>query len=594
MSRMTSAPDAPAASEAPSLSGGASLRPGVPDTLRVLRALCWLRWRTLVNTLDRSGRRDLLERFSRTIESLGPILVAVLAVPAFLAAAALGAFAGASLVTGRLPELWGAVRVALVALLVVAVTVPLVAPGGRQLAGMRRLLLLPISRAVLYVTETFAALADPWTAMAVPLVLAVPIGVAWSGGLLPGVTTLIPGLLFVLVLIGAVSLSSTTLQLVARNRRRAELVTLIAMLMLPMIGVLPSIMSPEVRRGRQRQLPAAERRRAPARLLPAWTQISPTEMYASAASLGAERRYREAALPVLGLVTWAAALHGATWLLFRRLYDSPMSAGGRSSADAGDVRLARIPGLSPAAAAIAMAQVRLVLRSVRGRTCLLGPLLLFAVFGALTLSRGDLGPMAVLTDRGGIGLALFVAFFSLVSMHPIVVNQFAVDGAGLTLEFLQPISGRDLLRGKAVGGALVSFAPAAVAVLLARVVFDGGTWGQWAALAFGSIATYALVAPLAATMSLAFPRAVNFNSMGRSSNPHQLATLITLMASAFAAAPAFGLAVLAAFMGRPNLAALFVGLWAAVAVAAGWWLLLLVDRLLEQRRENLLFVAAGR
>lgn len=297
---------------------------------------------------------------------------------------------------------------------------------------------------------------------------------------------------------------------------------------------------------------------------------------------------------MLGLVAWAVALHGATWLLFRRLYDSPMSVGGRSSADARDVRLARIPGLSPAAAAVAMAQVRLVLRSVRGRTCLVGPLLMLVIFGALTLSRNDLGPLTAFTNQGGIGLALLIAFFSLLSMHPIVVNQFAVDGAGLTLEFLQPISGRDLLRGKAVGGAIVSSAPSAVAVLVARVVFDGGTWGQWTALAFGFVATYALVAPLAATMSLAFPRAVNFNSMGRSSNPHQLATFITLLATALAAAPAFGLAVLAAVMGDPNLAALFVGLWAVVAVAAGWWLLTPVDRLLERRRENLLFVAAGR
>jgi len=591
---MTSAPDNSSSAGLRAGGTGASLRAGVTDAVRVLRALSWLRWRTLVNTLDRSGRRDVLERFSRTIESLGPILLAVLAVPAFLAAAALGTFAGASLVSGWIPELWVAVRVALVGLLVVAVTVPFVAPGGRQLAGMRRLLLLPISRVVLYVTDAVAALTDPWTALAVPLVLAVPLGVAWSAGVMPGVMTLVPGILFVLVLIGAVSLSSTSLQLVARNRRRAELVTLIAMLILPMIGLLPSMMGPERRRDRQRRSPAAEQRQAPADAPPAWTQISPTEMYASAVSLAAWRRYRETALPLLGLVAWAAALHGATWLLFRRLYDSPMSVGARSSVDAREVRLARIPGLSPAAAAIAMAQVRLVLRSVRGRTCLVGPLLIFVIFGTLTLSRGDLGPMAILTDRGGIGLAVFVAFFSLLSMHPVVANQFAVDGAGLTLEFLQPISGRDLLRGKAVGGALASLAPAAVVLLLARVAFNGGTWGQWTALAFGCIATYALVAPLAATMSLAFPRAVNFNSMGRSSNPHQLATLITLLATALAAAPAFGLAVLAALMGDPNLAALFVGLWAVVAVAAGWWLLTPVDRLLEQRRENLLFVAAGR
>ena len=37
--------------------------------LRILRAFAWLRWRMLINSLERTGARDMLERFSIAIES---------------------------------------------------------------------------------------------------------------------------------------------------------------------------------------------------------------------------------------------------------------------------------------------------------------------------------------------------------------------------------------------------------------------------------------------------------------------------------------------------------------------------------------------
>ena len=46
------------------------------DMLRILRAFAWLRWRMLVNSLERTGARDTLERFSLAIEKLGPIMAA--------------------------------------------------------------------------------------------------------------------------------------------------------------------------------------------------------------------------------------------------------------------------------------------------------------------------------------------------------------------------------------------------------------------------------------------------------------------------------------------------------------------------------------
>ena len=54
--------------------------------LRILRAFAWMRWRVLLNSLERTGARDTLERFSLAIEQLGPI-VAVAAARAVVARA---------------------------------------------------------------------------------------------------------------------------------------------------------------------------------------------------------------------------------------------------------------------------------------------------------------------------------------------------------------------------------------------------------------------------------------------------------------------------------------------------------------------------
>ena len=55
------------------------------------------------------------------------------------------------------------------------------------------------------------------------------------------------------------------------------------------------------------------------------------------------------------------------------------------------------------------------------------------------------------------GASLMIVLFAI---HPFTLNQFSSDRAGLTLQFLLPVSARELVRGKAIGGA--------------RIVPDGG------------------------------------------------------------------------------------------------------------------------
>ena len=69
--------------------------------LPTLRAFAWLRWRMFVNSLEQTGSRDMLERFSLAIDKLGTVLAAVLLIPSALTLAAVGAPPGTALSTGQ-------------------------------------------------------------------------------------------------------------------------------------------------------------------------------------------------------------------------------------------------------------------------------------------------------------------------------------------------------------------------------------------------------------------------------------------------------------------------------------------------------------
>src|SRR5687768_2976548 len=112
---------------------------------RFLGAWAWLRWRTFMNAIERSERADRLARFSRAIEALGPVMVALMMVPAAIMAMLFGMATGYGLGAG---EVWGiplmhAMRLALFVVLLFVVLGPIVLPSGRGIASLPRLLLLP-------------------------------------------------------------------------------------------------------------------------------------------------------------------------------------------------------------------------------------------------------------------------------------------------------------------------------------------------------------------------------------------------------------------------------------------------------------------
>ncbi|HJR58227.1 MAG TPA: hypothetical protein VJ813_02470 [Vicinamibacterales bacterium] len=553
---------------------------------RILRAFAWLRWRMLVNSLEKTGSRDALERFSIAIERLGPLLAAILLIPSALFLAGLGIGAGYLLATGGSAIPFTATRYLLFVVPLLAVVGPLFLPAADRTNPIR-LLLLPIPGSVLYVAQASAALGDPWTMLAMPLLAGIPIGLAAGGALTGALICLVAGALLVVVVLGISALSTSVLHLVVRDRRRGELMALIFIVFIPLVAMLPGLLGSD---GRRRRGEHREPR------LPAWAseagaralQLYPSEAFVTGTTAAAAGNAAGSGAALAALAASAMVLHGFGVLAFRRVLDSPGTTGARRSAPMRAAWGVRLPGLSTGASAVALAQLRLALRTPRGRAILLSPVAFFVIFGVMMYRNSgnmDFGPFRF---GSGLGLATFASSMCLLSILPIAMNQFAVDKAGLTMALLSPLTDEELLAGKAAGNALITAPPMLVCILGALLLFPDGSPFLWATLVLGLISVHFLVAPVAAMCSASFPRAVDMNSIGRGSNAHGAAGFIGLVAFLVAAVPPALLTLLATrILERPSLAPVLLAIWCAIAYGVGRLLFIPARRFFAARRENL-------
>src|SRR5580765_206679 len=175
---------------------------------RILRAFAWMRWRALINALERTGGRDTLERFSIAIDKIGPIVAAVLLVPSMIGVSALSAVGGYILAAepGYLPVAGVILRAFALALTGLAIVGPILLPVMERTNPVR-LMLLPIPRATLYIAQVSGALADPWTVLALPLVIFLPVGFAAGQAYAAAAATIVAGLLFLCVIVGLSTLT---------------------------------------------------------------------------------------------------------------------------------------------------------------------------------------------------------------------------------------------------------------------------------------------------------------------------------------------------------------------------------------------------
>ncbi len=550
--------------------------------LRILRAFAWLRWRMLLNSLESTGARDTLERFSLAVERLAPIMLGVLMIPSALVLAVGAVTTGYALARGdERPFLLDAARYLLAAVPVFSVVGTLLMPASDRTNPVR-LLLLPISRRVLYVAQSSSALGDVWIVLTLPMVLFLPLGLLGGGAFLASLFSLAGGVLLLLVLVGISSLTTSVLHLAVRDRRRGELLALLFIVILPALSMAPGLIAGMGERDRS---------------LPAWAATAaswgktlyPTELYVISTRDAARHERSAAGARLAALAATGGGLHALGLFVFGRVLASPGSSGARRQA--GPMRAAwgrTLPGLSPGASAVALAQLRLALRTPRGRAILLSPVVAIAIFGVLIRRSTGTMDFGSISLSGGLSLATFGSFLSLISILPIAMNQFAVDRAGLTLALLSPLSDGEYLAGKAIGNGLIAVPPTALCLLAAIALFPAGSPALWAAIPVGLLAIYALVAPAAAVLSAVLPRSVDLNSVGRGSNAHGLAGFLGLLAFLAAAVPCVLLALLAVkWLERPALVPVLLLAWCGAACVIGRLLFVPARRIFARRRENL-------
>jgi hypothetical protein len=567
--------------------------------VRILRAFAWLRWRMLINSLEKTGARDRLERFSIAMERLGPIMAGVIMIPSTIVLAIVAIAGGYGVGRGDQPSmLFEAVRYILFFAPIASIVGPLFLPAADRTNPVR-LLLLPIPRRTLYAAQAATTLGDVWTVLILPIVLFVPVGLAAAGAFGSAVVALAGGILLLAVVVGLSTLTTSLLHLIARDRRRGELLALLFILIIPAVSMLPGLLNAE-RHARK----ATRRGPAPEEVhLPAWAvktattvyALYPTELYVRSTRATAANDARTTATRVAALGATAAAIHVLGLFVFARVLESPGASGGRRTAATREAWGRTLPGLTPGASAVALAQLRLALRTPRGRSILLSPLVMMGVFAAVILRRPggfDVGGIAV---NGGLGFAAFTSFICLVATLPIVMNQFAVDKAGMTLALLSPLSDREYLTGKAIGNALIAFPPAVICLLSAVAIFRSGSPALWAAVPLSLIATYLLISAPAAMLSALFPRLVDLNSIGRGSNAHGLAGLLGMLSFVVAGGSNL-LIILAATMWlkRPALVPVLLLAWCVIAFIVSRLLFVIARRIFAARRENLALLLSDR
>ena len=570
--------------------------------IRCLAAFAWLRWRLLVNGITGARRRDPAERLSR-VGALGlPLLIGTLSLAAAALLSWLGFTAGLALGehTAETSQVLLMIRAVLLTASAVLVIMPLAAATQGGATSHSRLLLLPISRASLHLADVLAGTAAPWLAPVIPGLALLAAGLAAAGRGNAALVALAAAAALVVALAGLGALASSLVARLMRKRRRAELFTLLFVLALSVGSILPAVV-PGRRESRHTGSSPRTGWLTPARMarideaLVTWSVWLPTELHGRSIAAALEGR-RDAAWSLVGLLGLEAV---GIFLLSARAHGALLDSSGREGGRRQAARMARVgprfPGLSPAASSVALVHARNALRSVRGRLAVLMPGPFLASLGVVSrVAPGQFPGGEALGSSGPLLLGTGL-FFGLYTLEAFTMNQFACDRGGLALEWLLPISDDEMLKGKAVGGALV-FAPlAALCVACGLLAVAGGSPLDWISVVLGSAATYALMTPFAAWISALLPVAADLSKTGSGGNPHGLAMLFgTLLTAAVSLPPTLSLVVVSRFLGRPGLALALVVSWCAIAAALSFPLLAYASRTLGPRRENIAIVAEGR
>lgn len=604
--------------------------------VRLLLAWSWLRWRALINAL--AGKR----RSGGGVISawLSLVLTIVLSVVALVWAVGLsiGAWiAGRSIAldAGSGPGLVG-IRIAMGALTVILLTFAILAGGRSAASDWTRLLLLPIARRDLAAMELLAGLGDPWLLLVLPPLAVIILTMAPR--LLAMAVAAVGGVLLFVALGALTTLLSLLVQLLLRNRRRAEVILFATLVTMMTLGWLPGMImrvdgdaarkpravptqaqpaspgnpSPESAPTSQSdRRPAHEARNEhpsdrsapqqpnPWRWFPGFIRAVPTllkpvpsELYARALSLAAAGEPSRAAIPLAALAIEVVLLCSLSSVAWRHLVESPAVSSRRRRPLALPRLAAPSTLVGHPAVAVARVQVATSLRTVQGRLALVSPVLIVGAV-SLTNSFGGASAFAGLAPLLGATAVLALGPLSMLGYQNVLLNQFGNDGAGFSLQVLSPVSERTLIAGRALGGGALVLLALLPALLVAIVLHPSTPLLLWPSTIFGAAAAYLLFAPAALALSLLFPKAADLSKLGRKGKPHGAAAVGGMFAVGIGFGIVQGLGAIGFLVGQSLGALLAEALLAAAALGVAWPLLMLVAQFLPARRDALLLALRG-
>jgi len=569
--------------------------------IRFFRAFLWLRWRLFLNHLR--GGSDTTARLVRWGQAIVTVVVPLLFVPLALGLGALALFAGRHLGTPGTDSSLTLIpaRILLGLGSLVVIIAPLVRSIHGSASGRARFLLLPIPRSALHLSETASSLSDPWLFLMVPPLLMLPVGWFIWGSATAGLLALAAGLALLITLTTASALAAFLAHLLLRDRRRAELLAIAVITLITLASFAPVLLkldrserNSQSRKETRQQ--ARETRRRIIKAVSPLTWVIPSELYLKSLERAHDGRAAAGLIPLGALNLVGAALFLTSSRVHRRLLDSPeISSPRRGRGGELEFRTRRLPGLGHAASAVAWVTARMAMRTVKGKLAVLTSPLAAAIL-SLLLSREwdgvDFGGMHIGPAAGGLFIALVLP---MLAFQPILLNIYAIDRAGLTLQFLIPISHQDLVRGKIAGGALLTATATVPSLIVVALVTREGPPALWLAVILGAMATYLVLGPMFAMLSAIFPKAADLSSLGNQGNANQLAGLVATLLTPAVLSPVAILVLAGQF--------LFGNLYAAAGLVAGWLVVAallslplthMAAALLAKRRENVSLVAQGR
>jgi len=574
------------------------------------RHVFWLRWRLFKNGTRAASRRDGIERFSRFSSALGTGCLVLLLTPLYLGLAGGSVFLG---IHASDPAAWppGAAivpRIALVIAVGIFVFKPLAAASVGAVPNYRRFQLLPVAGRELHATEFLTELLDPWLFALALAVFGLSAGMAIGGEPLIALRTAAAGLALLLALATLTALARSLLQLLLRDRRRREAAMLL-FLLVSAVGYFffflpdeaedpspPAAVEESVEmKSEPVERPSAARRFVEGTSTRHWQLLwglNPIGELYTQALMGPRANRLGGWLEVFGLLALAAGLFELSAHAHRRLLTDV--AAGRSAAGVGTPLVrARLPGLSPAASAVAWAQIRWVLRTVTGKSLLLQAPFMTLFFGILASRWPAIETYGVPRE---LPLFTVVVTWSLLASLTLLVNQFAIDREGLKLQCLLPLSSRELLYGKAGAWAIFTALAYALNLPIAFLLLGSSPERMFWSLALSLVAmvsAFAIYAPLLAILALVLPKKADITRWGQDAQPHWLASLLGMlvMSSSLSVPALLVLSALAAW--KSPLAALgLLVFWALAAILAGRLFWAVAEKAWETRRENVLLTAA--